>query len=919
MLRPMPRALADRRSPSRTPSQPERGSAPRRFASPAVIATLRRRGAEMLGLVLGLVGLALLVALVSYNPADPSLSTATARAPTNLAGPAGAITADLLLQSFGWAALLPVGVSLGWAWRLATHRGLAPFPGRIAAVLAAVPMLAAALALAPLPSGAPAATGPGGAMGLLLANAVQGTGSAVFGPFGTVVAQVVIIALAGWLSFSALAVPLMVWRQAGKQAGRAAGGAARGGVDLTSRLFARAATPAPQPAPRWQPEPEADEAEDAGPSVATRLARPFLAVGGAVGGLLNRRSEAPSPQLAAMLRAADEAVAEAAPDAGSRRERRAPVLHAPGERRAAEPSISRLAREAAPPPLVRDARKEPPPPFDEPEEDEADDLALLAPEPPPRPKLEASPAPGPGPRMLDRVLPRRSRPEPAREAAPFQLPPLDLLAPPPVRRAAGPSEEALQNNARLLESVLEDYGVRGRIAEIRPGPVVTLYELEPAPGTKSARVIGLADDIARSMSVVAVRIATVPGRNVIGIELPNAKREMVFFSEMMTAEDWGRHSGKLPLALGKDIGGAPVIADLARMPHLLIAGTTGSGKSVGINTMILSLLYRFSPDECRFIMIDPKMLELSVYDRIPHLLAPVVTEPTKAIGALKWTVREMERRYRAMSQLGVRNIGGYNEKVQAASARGEVLSRRVQTGFDPDTGKPVFEDQPLALEPLPMIVVVIDEMADLMIVAGKEIEAAVQRLAQMARAAGIHVIMATQRPSVDVITGTIKANFPTRISFQVTSKIDSRTILGEMGAEQLLGQGDMLHMAGGGRVARVHGPFVSDSEVEKVVDWLREQGEPAYIEEVTESDEEEGGDSGLSGIAGASDGEKGLFDQAVALVTREGKASTSFIQRHLSIGYNRAAKLIEQMEKEGVVGPANHVGKREVLARRSDD
>jgi S-DNA-T family DNA segregation ATPase FtsK/SpoIIIE len=354
------------------------------------------------------------------------------------------------------------------------------------------------------------------------------------------------------------------------------------------------------------------------------------------------------------------------------------------------------------------------------------------------------------------------------------------------------------------------------------------------------------------------------------------------------------------------------------MPHLLIAGTTGSGKSVGINTMILSLLYRFSPDECRFIMIDPKMLELSVYDRIPHLLAPVVTEPPKAIGALKWTVREMERRYRAMSQLGVRNIGGYNDKVNAARGKGEVLTRRVQTGFDPDTGRPVFEDQPLALEPLPMIVVVIDEMADLMIVAGKEIEAAVQRLAQMARAAGIHVIMATQRPSVDVITGTIKANFPTRISFQVTSKIDSRTILGEMGAEQLLGQGDMLHMAGGGRVARVHGPFVSDAEVERVVEFLREQGEPAYIEEVTESDEEAGGDSGMSGIAGTSDGEKGLFDQAVALVTREGKASTSFIQRHLSIGYNRAAKLIEQMEKEGIVGPANHVGKREVLARRSD-
>jgi S-DNA-T family DNA segregation ATPase FtsK/SpoIIIE len=473
----------------------------------------------------------------------------------------------------------------------------------------------------------------------------------------------------------------------------------------------------------------------------------------------------------------------------------------------------------------------------------------------------------------------------------------------------------LQGNARMLETVLEDYGVRGRIVEIRPGPVVTLYELEPAPGTKSARVIGLADDIARSMSVTAVRIATVPGRNVIGIELPNARRETVLLSELLAAEDWVKHPGRLNLALGKDIGGAPVIADLARMPHLLIAGTTGSGKSVAINTMILSLLYRLSPDDCRFIMIDPKMLELSVYDRIPHLLAPVVTDPRKAIGALKWTVREMERRYKAMSQLGVRNIGGYNDKVQAARAKGEVMTRRVQVGFDPDTNRPLFEDQPLALEPLPMIVVVIDEMADLMLVAGKEIEAAVQRLAQMARAAGIHVIMATQRPSVDVITGTIKANFPTRISFQVTSKIDSRTILGEQGAEQLLGQGDMLHMAGGGRISRVHGPFVSDLEVEEIVAFLRSQGEPSYIEEVTETEDDDGDAAAIAGMLGGNtDGEASLYDQAVELVTREGKASTSFVQRHLGIGYNKAAKLIEQMEKKGVVGAANHVGKREVLA-----
>ena len=401
--------------------------------------------------------------------------------------------------------------------------------------------------------------------------------------------------------------------------------------------------------------------------------------------------------------------------------------------------------------------------------------------------------------------------------------------------------------------------------------MVTLYELVPAPGIRSARVIGLADDVARSLSVTAVRIATVPGRNVIGIEVPNSKRETVFLARSWPATKW-HSAGRLSLALGKDIGGEPVVADLARMPHLMIAGTTGSGKSVGVNAMILSLLYRLSPDQCRMILIDPKMLELSTYEGIPHLMAPVVTEPAKAVTALKWTVREMERRYRAMSQLGVRNIGGYNDRVAEARAKGEVLTRRVQTGFDPDTGRPTFEEQPLALETLPFLIVVVDEMADLMMVAGKEIEAAVQRLAQMARAAGIHVIMATQRPSVDVITGTIKANFPTRISFQVISKFDSRTILGEQGAEQLLGMGDMLFMQGGGRITRVHGPFVSDDEVEKVVAFLREQGEPAYVDDVTEPVDGTGRRTRCSGIAGASDGDKGLFDQAVAVVAREGKA-----------------------------------------------
>ena len=495
----------------------------------------------------------------------------------------------------------------------------------------------------------------------------------------------------------------------------------------------------------------------------------------------------------------------------------------------------------------------------------------------------------------------------------YRPPDLDVLAEQDIDTSQAPSQDTLQENARMLEAVLQDFGVRGEITKVRYGPVVTLYELEPAPGTKSARVIGLADDIARSMSAISVRVAVVPGRNAIGIELPNAHREMVFLREMLESGPFAKSGAKLPIALGKDIGGGPVVVDLARMPHLLIAGTTGSGKSVGVNTMILSLLYRLPPEQCRMIMIDPKMLELSIYDGIPHLLSPVVTDPKKAVVALKWTVREMEGRYRAMSKLGVRNIDGYNQRLAEARKKGEVLKRRVQTGFDADTGKPVFEDEPLDLNPLPYIVVVIDEMADLMLVAGKDIEGAVQRLAQMARAAGIHVIMATQRPSVDVITGTIKANFPTRISFQVTSKIDSRTILGEQGGEQLLGQGDMLYMAGGGRITRVHGPFVSDEEVEDVVRHLRAQGEPEYDDSITEDDDF--GDP-MSEVFGSSEGGGSgdeLYDRAVAVVAREGKASTSFIQRHLKIGYNRAATLIERMESEGVVSSANHVGRREVL------
>jgi S-DNA-T family DNA segregation ATPase FtsK/SpoIIIE len=792
-------------------------AASRRLASPALRTLMSRRTAELTALGCGVLGLALLVALVSYDPRDPSLNTATDRHPSNLAGTVGAGLADILLQGFGLAGLLPGLVLLSWAWRIGSHRGLGSMAGRLAAMLAALPVLAGVLS-ATIPHALtwPTSAGAGGALGTLLSHAVLGAGSALLGPFGAVIAWTLGTALAVALTLAALGLQKSEWRAAGRFAGRSARYSWAGGRGAAGVLM-------------WG-------------------AQHVGSASGSLGHFLRREPgmDAPSPT----------SVVQREPRTG-------PSGVAPAPDSPAAAASVRMVRKAGPRPSL--------------------------------PRQEALPLPDAG----------------------WRFPPLTLLKPAPPRAASGPSEEALQANARLLETVLSDYGVQGSIVEIRPGPVVTLYELEPAPGIRSARVIGLADDVARSLSVTAVRIATVPGRNVIGIEVPNAKRETVYLSELLGSDEVQKHPGRLALALGKDIGGTAVVADLSRMPHLMIAGTTGSGKSVGVNAMILSLLYRLSPDQCRLILIDPKMLELSTYESIPHLMAPVVTEPAKAVTALKWTVREMERRYRSMSQLGVRNLTGYNDRVAQARAKGEVVTRRVQTGFDPDTGRPTFEDVPLALESLPLIVVVVDEMADLMMVAGKEIEQAVQRLAQMARAAGIHVIMATQRPSVDVITGTIKANFPTRISFQVISKFDSRTILGEQGAEQLLGMGDMLFMQGGGRITRVHGPFVSDEEVEGVVAFLREQGEPAYVEDVTEPAEGDDRGDAPSGLLSGGDGEKGLYDQAVSVVAREGKASTSFIQRHLNIGYNRAAKLIEQMEKEGVVGPANHVGKREVLVRRT--
>ena len=937
---------------------------------------MRRRLAELGGVALAAVAVAMLVALVTYNPRDPSPDTATVAQTSNLAGPIGAAYADLMLQYFGLASLLPVLAILAWAWRIASRGGLGSLTLRLVALVFVLPVAAAVLAGLPmllphaneavLPHpGWPGSAGPGGAIGVSLGTAAIEAGRAALGAFGGLLVWLLALALALLLVPLCLGLSAREWRAVGRGARRTARyplARVRGGqAGLRSRRLAQ------RPAHGRADAAATGFAEDEFDHIMPGES-PFAAAAASRGG--GGRAVAAGALTAQP--AAQQALRAEAPARSSREKREPSLRGGRAEADAPRPKLGssgwvlppgtdeepddlpvlpfrsrsalRASREGLPelPPVQLGGPAAPPPnstPAPQPR----------APEPLPGPASEApsrsDPRAGPKGGMLSIARLIGGRNETPAQAAPraaaasprwqdaaaepdtaeWRLPPTSLLKPAPPRTSVGASPESLQANARLLETVLSDYGVQGAIGDIHAGPVVTLYELEPAPGIRSARVIGLADDIARSLSVTAVRIATVPGRNVIGIEVPNAKRETVYFSELLDADAWVDHPARLCLALGKDISGAPVYADLARMPHLLIAGTTGSGKSVGINSMILSLLYRLSPDECRLIMIDPKMLELSIYDGIPHLMAPVVTDPAKAVTALKWTVREMERRYRGMSQLGVRNIGGYNERVAVARASGETMTRKVQTGFDPETGRPIFEEQNLSLESLPYIVVVIDEMADLMMVAGKEIETTVQRLAQMARAAGIHVIMATQRPSVDVITGTIKANFPTRISFQVISKFDSRTILGEQGSEQLLGQGDMLYMAGGGRITRVHGPFVGDLEVEDVVRHLRAQGEPVYVDEVTSLFEDEaasapsGGGSGNGLGGGGFDGETALFDQAVALVAREGKASTSFIQRHLSIGYNRAAKLIEQMEKDGIVSAANHVGRREVLVRRTPD
>ncbi|MFI5031081.1 MAG: DNA translocase FtsK 4TM domain-containing protein [Reyranellales bacterium] len=889
---------------------------------------LRRRLMELVGVSICAVGVLLLMAVFTFNTNDPSLNHATGNPPSNLLGLPGAYVSDVLLQTFGLAIVLVPVALITWGVRMVRTHHLGFFGLRLSLLLLALLMMSVACVGLGDVGGAATHTGPGGLVGLALVGRFReivlshssGGSLALIEP---VCAALAFIAMAPALGMNRTDLPLIfrilrapfiwsVWLF-------------HAGVGLWRGR--------PQPFDESEPpSPEFGYAEIPGEIDASQYdpahfeqipieGAPLPPRDSLMVDAPNSPLERPAPDIPPTPAPMHPMTAPPAAADGSIGERTLFDRLAGGMR--IEPILGRLR--AAPAPtaalpeeVVRTAL--PPELPEEPvaetfaDQDEGDenpftpDDALQADQP------AATAAPG------VKIVPRKSAAAQGKRAAKagqrelnlgnneYQLPPLDLLSlPSRVKSEPKIDESALEQNARLLETVLEDFGVKGQIVKVRPGPVVTLYELEPAPGTKASRVIGLADDIARSMSAVSARVATVPGRNVIGIELPNAKRETVFLRELLSTKNYEDNRLGLPLALGKDIGGDPVIAVLARMPHLLIGGTTGSGTSVAVHTMILSLLYRLPPDKCRFIMIDPKMLELSVYQDIPHLLTPVVTEPRKAIVALKWVVREMEDRYRAMSAQGVRNIAGYNEKLGEARKKGTLLTRKVQTGIDPETRRPTFEEEEIDLNPLPFIVVIIDEMADLMLVAGKEIEAAVQRLAQMARAAGIHVVMATQRPSVDVITGTIKANFPTRISFQVTSKIDSRTILGEQGGEQLLGQGDMLYMAGGGKIARVHGPFVSDGEVEDVVRHLRAQGAPAYIESVT--DDPEGEEGSGPGEGGSEEGESDqLYDQAIALVARERKCSTSFIQRYLQIGYNRAARIVERMEREGVVTAANHVG-----------
>ena len=811
-----------------------------------------RRTAEIIGAALVTAAIATGLALATWSTRDPSLNYASGETVRNLLGLPGAIVSDSLMQLFGLGAIaliLPLGV---WGWKLLAHHRLDRVGLRAMCWLVGALTACAFINLLPSTDRWPLPTGLGGVVG----DSFAGLPRLLFGSSRLV--TLLFGAGAGFIALLALSAAVR-----GEFA--TADGEEDGEKIRSTRRGAELAA-------------KADDAEQS-----SEPGWAIIAAGAMIHAVLSLKGR---------------------------------LFRQNTDARYAVTSRERYENcDFVPPPISPQPTPAPAPAFDRLPQQVALERNFVD----AKPTADANPDPSSGRVSLPATVIKPGK-RAGREAQPslleeatYALPPLVLLAEPKRGQGHKMSLDALEQNARLLEGVLEDFGVKGEIINVRPGPVVTLYELEPAPGIKSSRVIGLADDIARSMSAISARVAVVQGRNAIGIELPNQSRETVFLRELLASEDFERSKHRLAIALGKTIGGEPVIVDLARMPHLLVAGTTGSGKSVAINTMVLSLLYRLKPDECKLIMIDPKMLELSVYDGIPHLLTPVVTDPKKAVVALKWAVREMEDRYKKMSKVGVRNIDGFNTRVSEARAKGEVIKRTVQTGYDRETGEAIFESEDLDLSALPFIVVIVDEMADLMMVAGKDIEGAIQRLAQMARAAGIHLIMATQRPSVDVITGTIKANFPTRVSFQVTSKIDSRTILGEQGAEQLLGQGDMLYMAGGGRISRVHGPFVSDGEVEKIVAHLKTQGQPQYLEAIT-VDEDEAGSSD-DGMPANIDSDEGLdlYDRAVAIVLRDRKCSTSYIQRRLSVGYNKAASLVERMEKEGLVSPANHSGKREIL------
>ncbi len=812
---------------------------------------------------------ALWFSLISWNVADPSMTHATGGQVHNLLGSAGAITSDLLLQMLGFAAVVVVLAPMFWGLELLFAERVIGFRTKVTLFPISVLMAAAAFSALPVSDAWPLHHGYGGILGDLLINA----GSDVFSiinPDRSFLAAGVLFALCAISTTSnSIGIELrQVWFSL------------RGPLSWHSRSES------------WHETMKEDQFVRG--SRSTGITRS--------GTSDDDEQREPIRDRNLLSRLTDRLSASSAE----------PVKESRGQVVGATLAIEPAAHDAAAQLGLFDELRGPRPGPREPVGDDlgAKDLAKrFAPEcavakTAPEPTLELKPRPilGMRPKSLETG---------------YRRPSLNLLKRP---AAAKPSPEftqtALRGNARLLEDVLANFGVKGEVRDIKPGPVVTLFEFEPARGTKSSRVIALADDIAREMSATSVRAAVVPGRNAIGIELPNVRREPVLLRELLETEAFRAGSAALPMAIGKSIGGEPVVADLARMPHLLVAGTTGSGKSVGVNAMILSLIYRHSPETCRFVMIDPKMLELSVYNGIPHLLTPVITEPQKAVAALNWVVAEMEERYKRMSQLSVRNIDVFNNRVQNARKRGEMMTRTVQTGFDQHSGQAIYEQQALHMEPMPYIVVVVDEFADLMIVAGKEIEQAVQRLAQMARAAGIHLIMATQRPSVDIITGTIKANFPTRISFKVTSKIDSRTILNDQGAEQLLGQGDMLYASGSGQTVRVHGPFVSDEEVESIAQALREQGEPRYIDGIADAVASAGANPATGPQRAGS--EEDLYDRAVAVVLRDRKASTSYVQRRLSIGYNKAADLIERMEREGLIGPANAVGKRDILASGSN-